>query len=194
MPAEATRAKLLAATADVLRTRGMTGTTIREIAKAAGVAEGALYRHFPDKVELIKAVMLDQWPSLGVAIVRLLDRVGTGDPQANLTELVIDAVDGYRELVPFVATLTADPAVLEAVRAEFRARDMGPVRAHDGVVRYLAAEVDAGRLTLAAEPFTISAALLGACHEYAFIQLLHAAVPFGDVREFAAKLVQFLLS
>lgn len=194
MPAEATRAKLLAATADVLRTRGMTGTTIREIAKAAGVAEGALYRHFPDKIELIKAVMLDQWPTLGVAMVRLLERAGTGDPLANLTDLVVEAVDGYRELVPFVATLTADPVVLEAVRAEFRAHDMGPVRAHNALVQYLRAEVEAGRLTLTAEPLTISAALLGACHEYAFIQLLHVEVPFGDVREFAAKLVRLLLT
>lgn len=194
MPAEATRAKLLAATADVLRTRGMTGTTIREIAKAAGVAEGALYRHFPDKVELIKAVMLDQWPTLGVAMAKLLDRAGTGDPRENLADMVEEAIDGYRRLVPFVATLTADPVVLEAIRAEFRARDMGPIRAHDALTRYLRTEVDAGRLTLTAEPFTISAALLGACHEYAFIQLLHVDVPFGDVDEFAAKLVRLLIT
>jgi hypothetical protein len=126
-------------------------------------------------------------------MVRLLDRAGTGDPRANLVDTVEEAVGGYRELVPFVATLTADPAVLDAVRAEFRARDMGPVRAHDAITRYLRTEVDAGRLTLTAEPITISAALLGACHEYAFIQLLHEDVPFGDVREFADGLVRLLL-
>lgn len=194
MPAELTRAKLVKATASVMRERGLTGTTIREIAKQAGVAEGALYRHFSDKVDLLMAVMLEEWPSLGTAMARLLDRVGTGTVRGNLRKLVVEALDGYRELVPFAATIANDQAVLAAVRQAFADREIGPARAHDAVVMYLTAESEGGRVELTAPPEVISAALLGACHEHAFLRLLHDRVPFGDdQKRFARDLVALLL-
>ena len=194
MPAGQTRAKLVKATASVMRERGLTGTTIRQIAKEAGVAEGALYRHFSDKVELILAVMLEEWPSLAVAITGLHDHIGRGTVRGNLRTLVVAALDGYEELVPFVATITNDPAVLAAVREEFAARRIGPARAHDGLVMYLEAEAGRGRVELAAPAEVISAALLGACHEHAFLRLLHDRLPFGEDREaFAADLVRLLV-
>ncbi|HEY3688268.1 MAG TPA: helix-turn-helix domain-containing protein [Streptosporangiaceae bacterium] len=194
MPAELTRAKLVKATASVMRDRGLSGTTIREIAKQAGVAEGALYRHFSDKVDLIMAVMLEEWPTLGAAMAGLLDRVGKGTVRGNLRTLVVEAMDGYRELVPFAATIAGDQAVLTAVREHFAANNIGPARAHDAMVMYLTAEAERGRVELAAPPEVISAALLGACHEHAFLRLLHTEPPFGkDAERFARDLVKLLL-
>lgn len=194
MPAELTRAKLVKATASVMRERGLTGTTIRQIAKEAGVAEGALYRHFTDKVGLILAVMLEEFPSLGVAMTKLLDSTGTGTVRANLRTLVVEAMDGYRELVPFTATIVNDPEVLKAVREAFAERRIGPGRAHDALVTYLKAESDRGRVTLTAPPEVISAALLGACHEHAFLALLHPEVPFAaDPSRFADDLIALLV-
>jgi AcrR family transcriptional regulator len=45
-----------------LRAKGIRATTVSEVAEAAGVSRGWLYRHFPDKASL-----------LGAAIVRLND-------------------------------------------------------------------------------------------------------------------------
>ena len=194
MPPEATRARLLKATAHVIRERGLTGATIREIAREAGVADGALYRHFPDKVELIRAVMSEQWPSLAQTMAWLLGRVGQGEVRDNLETLVREAVEGYRELVPFFATIASDAAVLEAMRQDFASRRLGPVRAHEALVSYLSAEVEAGRIRLTVPPAIVSAALLGACHEYAFIGLLHARTPFpDDVAELAREVVRALV-
>jgi AcrR family transcriptional regulator len=50
------RAKLLAAAARVFVKRGFAQTTIRDIAKEAGVALGALYFHFASKEEFATAV------------------------------------------------------------------------------------------------------------------------------------------
>ena len=50
------RAKLLAAAARVFVKRGFAQTTIRDIAKEAGVALGALYFHFSSKEEFATAV------------------------------------------------------------------------------------------------------------------------------------------
>lgn len=54
------RDRLVDAAEGCLRDKGIRATTVSEVAEAAGVSRGWLYRHFPDKVAL-----------LGAAIVRL---------------------------------------------------------------------------------------------------------------------------
>lgn len=56
------RDRLIDAAEECLRTKGIRATTVSEVAEAAGVSRGWLYRHFPDKATL-----------LGAAIVRLND-------------------------------------------------------------------------------------------------------------------------
>jgi AcrR family transcriptional regulator len=56
------RDRLIDAAEVCLRAKGIRSTTVSEVAEAAGVSRGWLYRHFPDKVTL-----------LGAAIVRLND-------------------------------------------------------------------------------------------------------------------------
>ncbi|OBI82753.1 TetR/AcrR family transcriptional regulator [Mycobacterium sp. E740] len=56
------RDRLIDAAEICLRAKGIRSTTVSEVAEAAGVSRGWLYRHFPDKVSL-----------LGAAIVRLND-------------------------------------------------------------------------------------------------------------------------
>lgn len=54
MPPDERRAALIAATLPLLRQHGV-GVTTRQIAEAAGVAEGTIFRAFPDKESLIDA-------------------------------------------------------------------------------------------------------------------------------------------
>lgn len=54
------RDRLIDAAEECMRVKGIRATTVSEVAEAAGVSRGWLYRHFPDKVTL-----------LGAAIVRL---------------------------------------------------------------------------------------------------------------------------
>jgi AcrR family transcriptional regulator len=56
------RERLIDAAEVCLRAKGIRSTTVSEVAEAAGVSRGWLYRHFPDKNSL-----------LGAAIVRLND-------------------------------------------------------------------------------------------------------------------------
>ncbi len=65
MPADERRAAVIQATLPLLATHGETVTT-RQIAEAAGVAEGTIFRVFADKDELLLATLdaaLDQGPS-----------------------------------------------------------------------------------------------------------------------------------
>jgi len=56
------RDRLIDAAEQCLTAKGIRATTVSEVAEVAGVSRGWLYRHFPDKAEL-----------LGAAIVRLND-------------------------------------------------------------------------------------------------------------------------
>jgi AcrR family transcriptional regulator len=55
----ATRAKVLAAAKEQLEALGFEPTSIRGIARAAGVATGTVLLHFPDKRELLHAAMFE---------------------------------------------------------------------------------------------------------------------------------------
>ncbi|WP_238998426.1 TetR/AcrR family transcriptional regulator [Nocardioides limicola] len=52
-----TRAALLAATIDSLLAQGVAGTSTRGVAERAGVSQGALQHHFPNKAQLVEAAL-----------------------------------------------------------------------------------------------------------------------------------------
>src|SRR5437868_14146281 len=58
LPAEERRQSIVDAVRGVFAEKGFDGTTTRELAKAAGVSEALLYKHFPSK-ESLYAAMLD---------------------------------------------------------------------------------------------------------------------------------------
>ncbi|AQA06539.1 TetR family transcriptional regulator [Mycobacterium sp. MS1601] len=80
--ARTVRDRLTDAAEMCLREKGIRATTVSEIAEAAGVSRGWLYRHFPDKATL-----------LGAAIVRLNDAFW-GESHAMLAD-----IDGLAEQI-----------------------------------------------------------------------------------------------
>ena len=58
LTAEARKEAIVEAVQDVFAEKGFDGTTTRDLAKAAGVSEALLYKHFPSK-ESLYAAMLD---------------------------------------------------------------------------------------------------------------------------------------
>lgn len=81
------RSAILAAAVPLLRERGV-GVTTRELAEAAGVAEGTLFRVFPDKGALLCSAIaqaMDPQP--------VIDELAAVEPDADLPTAVRRAVD-----------------------------------------------------------------------------------------------------
>ena len=83
------RARILEAAERILSERGPTAPT-EEIAKAAGVGVGTLFRHFPTKEELLRGVFVARLRKLAEDARRL---AGSGDPGTALTALMRQSVE-----------------------------------------------------------------------------------------------------
>jgi AcrR family transcriptional regulator len=57
---ERTRARIVEAAARLIYERGMAGTTLDDVKEAAGVSGSQMYHYFPDKDELVQAVITHQ--------------------------------------------------------------------------------------------------------------------------------------
>jgi AcrR family transcriptional regulator len=56
-----TEAKILKAALHLFAQRGYSGTTTKDLAQSAGVAEGTLFRHFENKKAILVAVASQGW-------------------------------------------------------------------------------------------------------------------------------------
>ncbi|HEY7483288.1 MAG TPA: TetR/AcrR family transcriptional regulator [Streptosporangiaceae bacterium] len=169
------RDRILAAAVSVMRERGVTNTTTKEVARAAGVAEGSIYNHFADKTELIAASMSQVTGGMRQAVMTLFNRVGHGSLEANLTEYAETAIDFYGDLLPIVGPAMGDHQIVDWLRSggpvQGEGPAPGPVLGNAGLIGYLEAEQRAGRLPVDANPPFLAALLLGACQQYAFLTL-----------------------
>jgi AcrR family transcriptional regulator len=74
------RARILAAAGEVFSERGASAST-EEVARRAGVAIGTVFRHFPAKDDLLRAIMKDLLRQLSVEAAAL---AAEGDPATAL--------------------------------------------------------------------------------------------------------------
>ena len=129
LPPEARRASIISAALPLIRLHG-TGVTTAQIAMAAGIAEGTLFRVFPDKDALITAAIqtaFDPTPT-----ERELAAV---DPDLGLRHRLIAAVEILRRRVEAIWQLMAilgmtAPPVQTALASR-------PVPGYDGTMRLL---------------------------------------------------------
>jgi AcrR family transcriptional regulator len=98
---------LLTAAMEVFRTSGV-DAPVREIAEKAGVGLGTVYRHFPQRSDLIKAVFQSSVDACADAAPELASQFGPGDALAHWMERYVDFIATKRGLA--AALHSGDPA------------------------------------------------------------------------------------
>jgi AcrR family transcriptional regulator len=191
-----THRRLVDAAERVLRVKGLARATTKEIAREAGLAEGTLYLHFADKLDLIRAVQEKLLPPFIELLLQLPAKSGARTVEANLTEVAEQAMALYRDMLLVGSGLFADPELLERFRTRMRELGGGPHRAYEPIVAYLEAEQALGRVAAGADLVGAGVLLLGGCQQHVFVEQLSGPdlAPLGDRPSTAAALVRALLA
>ncbi|MFI9505871.1 TetR/AcrR family transcriptional regulator [Nocardia sp. NPDC052566] len=97
------RAKVLAAAADLFATRDPRTVTMDDIAKAAGVGRGTLYRRYPDKNSIAVALLDEHERALQDKLLRGPAPLGPGAPPAErlaaFYTAMVELLDAHADLV-----------------------------------------------------------------------------------------------
>lgn len=116
--AEATRAAILSAARELFSTNGFGGTSVADIATAAGLAPGTIYIHFENKADLLaKVIQETRSPSLPTTAEEL---AGASRPEmfALLAQLTSRETGRRAE---YLMALAADATRTPGVRRDFYA-------------------------------------------------------------------------
>jgi AcrR family transcriptional regulator len=189
-----TRDRILDVTAELMRSAGLAGITTREIARAAGLTEAALYRHFRSKEDLLTCALAERLPAFLEILKELPRRVGQDSVHDNLVRVAEAAVPFYRQAMPMLSAIFGNPQLLARHRAWAEHTGLGPQRANAALASYLSAEQEQGRLALGTDPEATAALLLGACLQRAFFdEFLGREPDLATVARYATGLVDALL-
>ena len=111
--AQRNRARILSAAEAVFAARG-TGASTEEVAREAGVAVGTVFRHFPTKQDLLRAIMKGLLERLTAAAVQLVE---DGDSTEGLFVFVEQVVEEAAAKTAVVDLLSQMGTQVEAAPA-----------------------------------------------------------------------------
>ncbi len=102
---ERSRALILEAALQLFSKQGYRGTSIREIAEAAGLSTGNVYHHFPDKETLFRTLLDQYWEAIDTPEFPFNKALAAGafpDDLEALAEAARESVTAYRRHVALI--------------------------------------------------------------------------------------------
>lgn len=144
---------LLQTARDVFAVSGV-DAPMREIAEKAGVGIGTIYRHFPQRAELIAAVFRHEVNACANAAPLLLGQHGPADALDRWMQRYVDFILAKRGLA---AALHSGEAAFESLPAYFDSRF------EPALQLLLDAAVAAGEVRPDAKPYDLLRAVAGLC-------------------------------
>jgi len=181
------RDQILSAAQRVLNDKGLAAVTTRAIAEAVPCSEGAIYVHFPNRLQLILTVFEEALREMLTPMHELEEQVGSGTPRENLLRAMKALQRFHTRVVPMLCSMFADAGLLAAFRATLAERQKGPRGAVGRLARYIRAEQAQGRIAEAVDADFAGAMLMAG----SFFGAFHGALLGGGLRALtAARLVE----
>jgi len=133
-------------------TRSGADTSLDDIAKQAGVGPGTLYRHFPTREELLKAVYRNELENLATAGEKFAETMSPVEALRAWLLLFVDAVAAKQIIAPALNTLVGDhKKVFEASYAQV----------HEAIRRLVKRAVKSGDIRKDLDPSDLLRVLVG---------------------------------
>ncbi len=195
------REHLITTAARLIDQRGSAGLAVRDIAREAHVASGALYNHFEDKQDLLAHALLAHVGTV-MASAPQMPPAGTGTVAENLRLFIDRGLAVLVRVMPAFAGLLSQPKILSRFHAMVggdaafgaavaRDEDADPrAEQHTGqsdagarglpetLTAYLRAEQHLGRIDAAADIDAATTLIIGAIHGQVLPRILFN--PPGD--------------
>jgi AcrR family transcriptional regulator len=133
-------------------TRAGADTSLDDIAKRAGVGAGTLYRHFPTRGELLKAVYRNNLENLATAGEKFAETMPPVEALRAWLLLFVDAIAAKQIIAPALNTLVGDhKKVFESSYAQV----------HEAIRRLVKRAVKSGEIRKDLDPTDLLRALVG---------------------------------
>jgi AcrR family transcriptional regulator len=172
-----TEERLLEAVEELMHSQGLARITTRDIARAAGLAEGTLYNHFEDKNEIFIAVLKRNVIEFSHVIQDLPLRVGQATVLDNLQTVAEAAASFHIKVVPLICSLFADRKLLTETGRRMHERRIGPERSLEALSAYIAAEQRLGRISAEVSAAAVANLILGTSFQMAVVDYLSGHTP-----------------
>jgi AcrR family transcriptional regulator len=139
---------------------GYAHASTRAIASAAGVSEGTIYRHFPDKASLFFAAALEPSASVLDGLTGLPALAGQRTVADNLAEALVRLAELQERVIPLEIAVLSDPELAAQRRAAAAAAGGIPVGPPQAITIYLREEQRIGRIRPELDPGDVAVLLL----------------------------------
>jgi AcrR family transcriptional regulator len=160
------REAILRSALELLRERGISRLTTREVAARAGVSEASVFYHYRDRAGLLRAVFEE-----GLGPLIALKDAGeiSGTDRRKVLRRLGEGIVAFLEQAMPVLTAAQSDAELAAKLAEYmRANDLGPHRGVSLLGDYLAALQRDGLVRADIDPEAVASMFVSTCLMRAF--------------------------
>ena len=183
------RKEILQAAEKLMRSRGLSGVTTRQISRESRCSEGALYVHFEGRLQLLLAMLEECLPDMLGPLQDLRESIGSGDPQTNLVKALSGIFNFHRRIVPAAAGLFAERDLLLAYRESLQRQNRGPHLSMAALAEYIAAEQKLGHIDSGVDPKLAASLLMSSSFYRAFVEEFIGAPLQPSWERFARQLV-----
>jgi AcrR family transcriptional regulator len=160
-PATALREHLIDTAERLLADHPVATITTRDIARAAAVSDGVLYNYFADKHDLLLAALLRRYQALAERFEAVVPEPGSGTVEQNLHRFAEAMLDLHARLLPTIAGLVSEPALMHRFVDAIHGVPFGPQHNQHRLADYLAAEQALGRIAGDVDPTATSILVTG---------------------------------
>lgn len=124
-----TKVAIMRAAIDVFIKKGFSGATTKEIAQAAGISEGAVFRHFPNKAEILYGIVEEFITLMGVdTLKQTIAECGGLDIRAAVRHVIENRLEIIQDSSVFIRMILVESIYDKKLQEIYREQVYKPIR------------------------------------------------------------------